>query len=198
MSVKTFETQDTEAIVGDITHGAFANPMLTKVLRKFGKRAFARSSACMEFESFLKRIGAGGKRCLEIGTYNGITAVVLSQFFDEVVCVSIDEPDLKPGIIKRDIVEFLGIKNIRFVDLDSNAEKAEVINAMNFDFAYCDGDHTHDTYTDFELVRRCGKVLLHEAWAIQPQVWNLAHSLPADEVTWAYADCFAYWERCLG
>lgn len=104
MSEKTFLVDDTEPIRCGVTRGAFSNPMMQEVLRKFGKRAFARSSACMEFESFLRRIKAGGGTCLEIGTYNGITAVVLSQFFDRVVCVSVDEPALKRQIIKRDIV----------------------------------------------------------------------------------------------
>lgn len=194
MSVKTFESSETEPLRGEIEHGAFSNPQLRQVLKHFGKRAFARSSACMEFEAFLKRIGAGGGTCLEIGTYNGITAVVLSQFFDKVICVSVDEPDLKRGIIKRDIVEFLGVKNIEFIDVDNNAQKAKVVNGLQFDFCYSDGDHTHDTYTDFELVKRCGKVLLHEYWPIQPPVWNLVNSLPANEVVRAAYDCFAYWQ----
>jgi len=198
VSVKTFEVDDTEPLIGDITHGPFSNPLLKRVLYKFGKMAFARSSACMEFESFLKRIKAGGGTCLEIGTYNGITAVVLSQYFERVVCVSLDAEDLKKRIIKREIVEHLGIQNIEFRDVSSNAEKARVINSLEFDFCYSDGDHTHDARSDFDLVKRCGKVLMHEAWPIQPPVWNLLHSLPADEVTWADEDCFAYWEAKRG
>jgi hypothetical protein len=198
VSEKTFETDGTEDLKCDITHGAFSNPLLKKVLLHFGKKAFARSSACMEFESFLKRIKAGGKCALEIGTYNGITAVVLSQFFEKVVCVSVDAEDLKRRIIKRDIVKFLGITNIEFHDCLDNSEKARIVQSMDFDFAYMDGDHTHDTRTDFELVRRCGRVLFHEAWAIQEPVWNLTHELPAEEMVWADFDCFAYWEARRG
>ena len=192
---RTFEIDGTEPIRGDIKNGPFSNPHLSKILEQFGKKAFSRSSACMEFEAFLKRIGAGGGTCLEIGTYNGITAVVLSQFFDRVVCVSIDEPALKRHIIKRDIVDFLGIKNIEFLDVESNAEKEKIIKRLDFDFCYSDGDHTHDAYRDFELVQRCGRVLLHEYWPIQPPVWNLVNALPKHEVTRAQFDCFAYWQR---
>jgi predicted O-methyltransferase YrrM len=195
LSVKTFETDGTEALNCDITHGAFANPMLKAVLKKFGKRAFARSSACMEFEAFLKRINAGGKTCLEIGTYNGITAVVLSQFFENVICVSVDAEDLKRHIIKRDIVEFLGIKNITFHDCLDNKEKAHIIEGLDFDFAFSDGDHTHDTYSDFELVKRCGRVLFHEYWPIQAAVFNAVNALPQDEIIRADYDCFAFWCR---
>src|SRR6185369_16108445 len=111
------------AIPTPIQHGAWSNPLMEKVLRKFGTMACARSSACMEFEPFLKRIGAGGGTCLEIGTYQGITAIILSQFFDRVICVSVDDDPRR--IIKRDIVDYLGIKNIRFFDVSTNAEKAK-------------------------------------------------------------------------
>ncbi len=196
MSEKTFETDGTEDLKCDITHGAFSNPLLKKVLLHFGKKAFARSSACMEFESFLKRIKAGGKCALEIGTYNAITAIVLSQFFEQVICVSVDLD--QRHIIKREIVKFLGITNITFHDCQDNAEKAAIVNGLEFDFCYSDGDHTHDTYTDFELVKRCGKVLFHEVWPIQAPVWNLVHSLPKDEIIFADFDCFAYWESKRG
>lgn len=186
--------EEGEPLTADITHGAFANLSFKKVLAEFGKTAFARSSACMEFENFLQRIGAGGKTCLEIGTYQGMSAVILSQFFDKVVCVSVDEDPRR--IIKREIVEFLGLQDkIVFHDVKDNAAKAAIIRYLNFDFCYSDGDHMHDTHTDFDLVRRCGRVLFHEAWPLQPAVWNLVHTLPADEVTWASHDCFAYWRK---
>lgn len=186
--------QDTsEPLAGDITHGAFANPHFKAVLAKFGKTAFARSSACMEFEAFLRRIGAGGKCALEIGTYQGMSAVVLSQFFTNVVCVSVDEDPRR--IIKREICKYLNITNIHFYDVEDNAEKKKLIDSTRFDFCYSDGDHANDTREDFQLVKRCGRVLFHEYWPLQSAVWNLVNSLPADEVTRAEFDCFAYWQR---
>jgi len=193
-----------EQIVGEITFGSFSSPLMNKIFKRFGKAAFGRSSACAEFESFLnvdliaaKERWDGepkyplGKVCLEIGTFHGITAVLLSQFFERVVCVSIDEMP----VMKREIVDYLGIKNIAFYDAKDNAEKARFVHALDFDFCYQDGDHTHDTYTDFELVKRCGRVLFHEYWPLQPPVWNLVNSLPEDEVTRARFDCLAYWEK---
>lgn len=180
-------------IPSPIQYGAWANPLWEKVLRKFGTMAFARCSACMEFEAFLKRIGAGGRTCLEIGTYQGMSAVILSQFFERVICVSVDDDPRR--IIKRDIVDYLGITNIRFFDVKNNAEKAKIVGDLDFDFAYSDGDHTHDTQADFDLVKRCGRVLQHEYWPLQPSVWNLVNSLPETEITRAQFDCFAYWER---
>lgn len=182
-----------EKVTGQIRYGAFSNPLMQSVLKKFGKKAFARSSALMEFEPFLKRINAGGKTCLEIGTYHGITAIILAQYFRRVVCVSVDNDP--SSLLKHEIVKHLNIKNIDFIDLDNNSQKSKVIDKLDFDFCYMDGDHTHDTHTDFELVKRCGKVLFHEYWPIQAPVWNLVNSLPDSEVTRAEHDCFAYWKR---
>lgn len=211
------QTNAIEPLVGDITFGAFSNPLLKRVLHRFGQTAFARSSACMEFEAFLIRclgntddpeseyhllcgeeVGerlreAKRSTCLEIGTYHGISAVVLSQYFERVVCVSVDHRPRK--LMKRNIVDFLGITNIEFHDVNTNAEKAAIVNALDFDFCYSDGDHVNDTRSDFELVKRCGRVLFHEYWCLMPPCWNLVNSLPQEEIIRATYDCFAYWEK---
>ena len=195
--VDPFACADQSTKVGRITHGAWSNPDLNVILQHFGKRAFARSSACMEFESFLKRIKAGGKRCVEIGSYHGITSIILSRYFDEVVSVSIDEQPPEE-LLKRKIADYLGITNIVWHDLTSNKRKRRLLTELDFDFAYCDGDHTNDALFDFGLVEKCGRVLFHEAWPIQLSVWQICMSLPPDEVTWAQYDCFAFWEKKHG
>lgn len=202
MNERILADADVSEIVGEITRGPFSNTLMKRVLKHYGKKAFGRSSACMEFESFLLEIIAGPDRwdgnwdyhsatCLEIGTFHGITAILLSQYFDHVYCVSIDEMP----VMKRELVDFLDIKNISFYDAKDNADKAAFVNALKFDFCYQDGDHTHDTLTDFDLVKRCGRVLFHEYWPLQPSVWNLVNSLPAAEVCRAQFDCLAYWEK---
>jgi hypothetical protein len=161
MNERILPDADLSQLQGEITFGPFSNPRLNAVLKHFGKAAFGRSSACMEFESLLERISEqrimrGGPQlsemtCLEIGTFHGITAVILSQFFERVLCVSVDDPNTR--LLKHDIVKFLGIKNIAFHDAKDNVEKAAFIRAARFDFCYQDGDHTNDTPSDFALVR---------------------------------------------
>lgn len=180
-----------EAVIGDVEYGALRNPALNAVLKKFGSIAFKRCSVMMEFEHFLRKINAGGGTCLEIGTYHGISAIVLSQYFDRVICVSVDDDPSR--LLKQQIADFLGITNIRFFDVRENQEKRDLIDQFDFDFCYQDGNHSQDTYDDFDLVKRCGRVLFHEYWPIQPSVWNLVNLLPADEITRAQFDCFAYW-----
>src|SRR5262245_41507622 len=110
---------DTEVINGEITFGPFASRLMKKIFQRFGKRAFGRSSACAEFEDFLYfilRKKADGSQpqgcCLEVGTFHGITAILLSQFFERVVCVTIDEMPT----MRKEIIEYLGIKNIAVYD----------------------------------------------------------------------------------
>lgn len=187
----------TEKIAGPITRGPFAHPKLSRILAHYGPRAFARSSACMGFIEFLDRIDARGRCALEVGTYHGITALLLAERFDRVISVSIDDED--PGkLLKRELAEFCGVTNIEFHDVKTNEKKAELIAGLDFDFAYSDGNHAQDTRADFALVERCGRVLFHEYWPLQAPVWNLVNSLPQHEVTRADVDILAFWRRSDG
>lgn len=189
--------ESTEPILCPVTRGPFTHPIMAKILAHYGRRAFARSSACMGFIGFLDRIKAHGGTALEIGTYHGITALLLAERFERVISVSVDDED--PGrLMKRELADFVGARNIDFYDAKDNAEKVEIVNRLAFDFAYSDGDHTNDTELDFGLVERCGRVLFHEVWPLQPPVWNLVNSLPQHEVTWCETDILAYWERRPG
>ena len=145
---------------------------LLAVFRKFGIVAFRRSSVLEGFGKFIEANGFRGGRCVEIGTCKGLTAVVLARHFDEVVSIDIvDDPD------RTAIARHCKVRNIRFVTVSGNEEKARVIDRLSFDAAYVDGDHARDTATDFALVKRCGCVLFHEYWQAQPPVFNLVNSL---------------------
>lgn len=145
---------------------------LMKVFEKYGPMAFRRSSVLEGFEKFIKETGFRGKTCVEIGTLKGLTAIVLSRYFDKVITIDIIEDRLK-----YDIAELLNVKNIEYKVVKNNKEKADLINSLEFDGAYVDGDHAHDTMDDFYLVMRTKKVLFHEFWDAQPSVKKLVNSL---------------------
>lgn len=148
------------------------NRDLVAVFKRFGIAPFRRSSVLEGFEKFLDANDIGGGRCVEIGTCKGLTALLLARRFDEVVSIDIvEDPD------RDTIARHCKVKNIRFVTVADNAEKARVIEGLTFDCAYVDGDHARDTATDFALVRRSGCVLFHEYWEAQPPVFNLVNSL---------------------
>jgi hypothetical protein len=156
--------------------GALLNDkMLLDVYNKFGIAAFRRSSVLEGFEAFLKSNRFIGTTCVEIGSFNGLTAFVLSRRFTRVVSVDIVDRD-----IKHQIKKFLGCDNVHFHTLSSHSpsqHKANILRDLEFDAAYVDGNHKDDTEFDFGLVQRCGRVLFHEYWEPQPAVKNLVDEL---------------------
>ena len=158
---------------------------LMEVFEKFGPTVFRRSSVLEGFETFIRAQDFRGKVCCEIGTLNGLTALVLARYFEKVVTIDIiDSPH------KEEIARMLRVNNVEFVNVKDNAAKAEAIGALDFDAAYVDGDHTHDTQQDFALVRRCGRVIFHEHWDAQPPVMNLVKTLGPSVVA---SGKFALW-----
>lgn len=170
-------TSEIEKQVGDRVQIILRDPQLLSVYQRFGAEVLRRSSVFHGLDRFLLERGARGLRCFEVGTWNALTSVVLSRYFDEVVTV-----DIAHNALKHKVLEHLGITNVVCVDIRDNSHKASVANALNFDFAYLDGDHANDTATDWALTRGCGRVLFHEAWPWQEPVWSLVHSLPDREV----------------
>lgn len=148
------------------------DPVLVSVVHQFGIGAFRRSSVLEGFDEFLSANRFAGRRCVEIGTCKGLTAIVLARHFDEVVSI-----DIVPDGDREKIARRCGAGNVRFVTVRDNEEKAAVIEALDFDAAYVDGDHARDTESDFALVERCGRVLFHEFWAAQPAVVALVERL---------------------
>ena len=66
-----------------------------------------------------------GKTCVEIGTLKGLTAIVLARHFERVISIDIvDDPQ------KYEIAAMLNVRNVEFVNVRNNAEKAEVIEAV--------------------------------------------------------------------
>ena len=159
---------DDEKLFYERFNALHGDPQLLSICEKFGISAFRRSAV---LENFAK-IKFSGKRCVEIGTRNALTAIVLARNFDEVISI-----DIEPNDLKHEIVRFCGVKNIVLLDCKDNNEKRSLIGDLEFDAAYVDGDHARDTQSDFDLVKKCGKVLFHEYWEAQPAVMKLVDSL---------------------
>jgi len=182
-------TRAMEKQVGARIDIVMGNPLLLSVYQKFGAGVFRRSSVFHGLERILRDNAVRGKCAFEIGTWNGLTAVILSQFFDEVITV-----DIAHNAAKHAILQHLGITNVRCVDISENAEKAMALKGIKIDFAYLDGNHAEDTESDFDLVRRCGRVLFHECWPFQSPVWELVRSLPYHQVVYSGAG-LALWDK---
>ena len=147
-------------------------------------------------ESILK--DKGYRTILEGGTYRGCTAAHISQFCEQVITI-----DLKHGRLEQlndpfDRMLFwdtLGIRNIEMHLVDDDQGKADLINSLAFDFAFVDGAHDETVKNDFELVKRCGTVLLHDyddrGQPCLNYVYDFVNSLPKEQVE--IIDIFALW-----
>ncbi len=181
-------TRAMEKQLGERLTAVMADPALLAVYQAFGGEVFRRSSVFHGLAKLLEKADVRGGTCFEIGTWNGLTAAVLSRRFDQVVTV-----DIAHNPVKHRILEHLGISNVRCVDIERNADKARVLRGLKYDCAYLDGNHAEDTESDFDLVRGCGRVIFHEVWPHQSPVWSLVHSLPQDQVVYG-GFCLALWD----
>jgi hypothetical protein len=171
-------TLDQEKLFYERFWALHRDPQLVEIFKTYGIAAFRRSSVLEGFEEFIQQTGFKGHTCVEIGSLKGLTAIVLSRYFSRVISIDIlDDP------LKWEIASSLGISNITFLNVIDNEEKKRIIEGLEFDAAYSDGDHAHDAMSDFNLVRRCKRVLFHEFWDAQPNVVKLVGSLDSGTVT---------------
>jgi hypothetical protein len=182
-----------EKQVGDRVSTVLADPWLLSVYQKFGAAVFRRSSVFHGLGKFLAQNNVRGRCCYEIGTWNGLTAALLSRHFDFVVTV-----DIAHNPVKQDILNHLGITNVECFDIDSNADKPIILRklakrGLHIDCAYVDGNHAEDTEEDWNMVRKFGRAIFHEVWPFQSPVWGLVHSLPQIEVVYGGIG-LAMWE----
>jgi hypothetical protein len=183
-----------DKVVNERVRNLLSNKDLFHIWHTYGGEIFRRSSALYGLDAFLKEILKGREEeaktwtCLEIGTFNGLTAVVFARYFGKVVSVDIlDKP------IKHDVVRLCGITNVEFKIIKDNDEKRGIIERCKPQFVVMEGDHANDTQYDFNLVRHVGRVLTHEYWPAQPPVWELFNSFPPEDIRRG-AFNFVYWE----
>ncbi len=133
------------------------------------------------FKEILK--DKGYKNVVEIGTGTGLSTCMISAFVDHVYTF-----DVRVKNYVRDLFWDMKINNI--TRIISRTENYSFIEALDFDFAFIDGDHIGETpRLDFEAVKKCGRVLFHDI--DRPAVKKVLDSLPAGEV--AYRGDMAYW-----
>lgn len=152
-------------------------------------------------EAVFREILGSGKyrRILEIGTYRGVAAACMSQFCDRVMTVDLHFGRLEQlgeKWSRRAFWNNLGLDNIELYLIRDDAEKAAVITALDFDFAFVDGAHDVTVANDFGLVKRCGTVLFHDynrrSKKEQNYVCDFVDTLPKEQIR-VYDNLFALW-----
>ncbi len=135
---------------------------------------------------------------VEIGTKYGVGTLLPAHYARHAITI-----DIIPRTEPIAVWSFFGVNNkIDYAVVKDNEEKAKYISDKNFDFAIIDGGHSYeDIQLDFELVKRCGRVLFHEYILTPPHnnpckfdaAIKFISELPKDEIT--LDEPFAYWEK---
>lgn len=109
----------------------------------------------------LERRGRRWGTILEIGTAHGAGTAMLSYFADKVVTVDVkrwaelDKVMASAGTGVRGRIDFRIVAD--------NAAKKALVDGLDFDLAFIDGDHHAAEFKiDFDLCKRCGLLLCHD------------------------------------
>lgn len=95
---------------------------------------------------------------VEVGTRYGVMAAVLSRIARRVVTI-----DLHESPLVSEVLACAGAANVVAVRVRDNQAKALLLDALDFDLAFLDGDHSRQGVAlDFAHTRRCGRVLFHD------------------------------------
>lgn len=126
---------------------------------------------------------------VEIGTHKGIASAFISQFVDKLITIDIEKQDTNL------VWDYLGIKNIEYHVIADDSEKRSLLEGIDFDFAFIDGDHGKGVMTDLDICKKCDRLLFHDinrGWSWPDKALG---TLPQHEILtdgW-----FGYWEKNL-
>jgi len=171
-----------------------------EIVSRYGPKTLRKSAMNIRggagvFERVLK--GKGYRTALEIGTYKGCATAEIAQYVERVITI-----DLKHGKLELNgevwnryaFWDSLGVHNVELYLIRDDKEKAELINTLDFDFAFIDGAHDEGMKIDYALTKRCGRVLFHD-YDSNPgkpnTVFNFVNALPKDQIQ--VLDIFALW-----
>lgn len=179
------QERNEEDMVGDDDY----YPLLVK---EFGKRILRGSAVGWKngiiyekiFRNYLE--GKEIKHAVEIGTWRGVSTAILSHYADKVSTVDIKYYDMAPHVWI-----WAGIMSkIKYHIVGGNEEKQKLLESLDFDFAFIDGEHSYEAVKlDFNCVKKCGRVLFHDYASNCPGVVKFIDELEGVEKN----DPFAFW-----
>lgn len=111
---------------------------------------------------------------IEIGTYQGVSAAVISEYAKRVY--TFDVVDLP---LRQQIWDFLGVKNVHFCGNGSNKKDIDkIMKAEKVDLCFIDGEHFDGQLRkDYDLCKQCERILIHDYAMSFPEVFNFVGRL---------------------
>lgn len=180
-----------------------------KILTQIDRTDILRSSAVEKSDKFLRIVKQiNPKIAVEIGTYKGVSTLILSSTCDKVFTFDIfyqKETELLWNIFNvRDKIEYYFCSNeanFNFSNKKALMEASqkyrykieEKIKKIEFDFAFIDSCHEYysEVEADFEMVKHCGCVLFHDNVKSFPGVYNFVKNIGAEKLE----GVFALWRK---
>ncbi len=146
-----------------MTAPPFLNSLIARLSDRFGPEVLDASAAVHCGREVVARQLARLRRyrlgtVVEIGTRHGVMAAVFARLAERVVTI-----DLHASPLVADVLACAGAANVLALRVRSDAAKALLLDGLDFDLAFIDGDHTvAGAALDFEHTRRCGRLLFHD------------------------------------
>jgi len=165
------------------------DPDLLEIAKEFGSEPFRRSSVVAGLDDVLACEELSGRVAYEIGTWCGLTAIVLARRFKRVVTYDIGRHPLLD-----DIMAFAKYRNLVEGEIEIVvAPKPEL--PPGTELAFLDGDHANRTKQDFEDVKTSRCVRFQDDWESQPGVWDLCNKIGANAVGHNFALWMGKWTK---
>lgn len=177
--------------------------MFLNTVNNFGSRELKRSALNLgNAEQIFKELlhDKGFSTILEIGTYKGATAACMSQYCDRVVTIDLVQGRLEqtdPLFSRTDFWKRLEIDNIDLVLVESDEQKKQIVEQLDFDFVFIDGGHLFDQVKfDYEVTKHCKNILFHDYTYNKKSgdngVRDFVNTLDRSKIT-VYDNIFAYY-----
>jgi hypothetical protein len=115
------------------------------------------------------------KSCLEIGTYQGVSACVLSEYFEDVLTIDIEKQPLTTQII-----EYGKVGNITAVLVKNRKDEDAIIKkafTSPIQLVFIDGEHFNgELKKDWESVNEhCDNILIHDYSPFFSEVYDFVN-----------------------
>jgi hypothetical protein len=114
---------------------------------------------------------------IEIGTYQGVSASIISEYAEKVYTIDIADMPLR-----NEIFDYLKINNVKFIKVSSRKVEDETIEKIflkdKIDLCFIDGEHFNgELEKDFKACKNCNNIIIHDYATSFREVFDFVNNL---------------------